>query len=272
MYDSPAIRWANDRLWDRWAAAIRARGLSAPEKLTHGSSPESTWRDRRLFVTQACGLPYVLKLHAELRLVATPCYSAPGCSGSRYRSILAVRRDDARRELGEFRNSVAAINGWHSHSGHSALSMALDKIRAPRPFFGLAKVSGSHLGSMGLVAEGRADICSIDCVTWAIATASGGSAATTLGMLGMTPSASGLPLVTPRHYPAANDGIVRESFLEALADPELEDACSALRLIGSEALDDTDYAPVLRAWKRLRQAPIAAGAEDLRGETKEESA
>ncbi len=88
MYDFPEISTANDALWRRIAAALRARGVEAPENLTRGRALMDLWRDPGLIFAQTCGYPYLTTLREAVVLVATPEYGFPGCAGADHRSFV----------------------------------------------------------------------------------------------------------------------------------------------------------------------------------------
>lgn len=252
MYDPPELHWANDLLWQRWQAALQARKTEAPVSLARGQN----WDTPDLLVAQTCGLPYALE--KKWRLVATPCYRAEGCEGPRYRAALIARANDTRSDLTSFQGAIAAVNLWKSHSGHTALSEALFAISAPRPYFAEAVLSDSHLASMKLVASGRADIASIDCVTWELAKTTGNKSAQHLKVIGWTASAPGLPLVTARQQPDETVETIRSALQEAIADPALCNARDSLLITGIECLGESDYGMFEDCWKRAQSSPVAA--------------
>ena len=257
MYDWPHLRQETDAFWRRWAQALRKRGINAPDSLDRERSPEEILDDPDLLVTQTCGLPYVSGLRDRMQLVATPCYRATGCMGADYRSVLVTRKDAEGGSLAAFAGRVVAINGWQSHSGHTALWAAVHETGGTFPFFRRAHLSGSHAGSMEAVAGGTADLASIDCVTWAHIAAAGHPAVPALRSIGMTPPASGLPFVTPRRRPPEFVAALRESLEETFADPVLAEARKMLRLDGVRFLGDQDYEPVAELHEQAQSAPIA---------------
>ena len=53
----------------------------------------------------------VLKLFTDhLKLLATPIYSAPGCDGPNYRSLIVIAADHPARILDDLRGGSCAIN------------------------------------------------------------------------------------------------------------------------------------------------------------------
>lgn len=251
-YDPPELRWTNDSLWRRWRTGLIDRGVDAPPSLSRNED----WNAPDLLVAQTCGLPFALDGH--LQLVATPVYRAPGCDGALYRSVLVARSSEAGRPLADFGNSVVAVNSWHSHSGFTALCEALATPNLPRPFFAKALLSGSHSASAEILAQGKADIASIDCVAWELAKSAGIETVTRLAVLGWPPPAPGLPLVTSGSRPAEIVKTLRATLANALADLALGNALKTLRLVGFERLDRECYGQFCEYWSRSLRSPVVA--------------
>ena len=75
---------------------------------------------------------------------------------------------DPRRALSEFRGASAALNACDSNTGMNLFRAAIAPVAGGAPFFRAVVVTGSHEASMAAVAEGLADLASIDCVTFAL--------------------------------------------------------------------------------------------------------
>jgi ABC-type phosphate/phosphonate transport system substrate-binding protein len=237
MYDLPEIRWATDALWAAVAARLAAAGVAAAPALTRGPALNELWTDPALLLSQTCGNPYVRHYRDRLRLVATPCYAAPGCDGPRYRSQLVVRANAPGDGLADFRGAVCALNSWDSLSGWVALAAALPESR----FFRGALVTGAHVDSLAAVAAGEADIAAIDCVTYALLQRHRPGALAGLRVIGRTATAPGLPLVTRRDTDDDTVEALRAALRGALADPALAEAHAALLIEGIEILGEADY-------------------------------
>jgi ABC-type phosphate/phosphonate transport system substrate-binding protein len=167
MYDLPGLDAATDAWWAGLAAAFRAEGLQeVPDNLTRGDDVLELWTAPDLFFSQTCGYPLTHALAGEVALVATPVYACPGCAGGAYHSEILVRADDSAKTLAELRGRCVAMNGADSQSGCSALRHAVAGLAGKGRFFAAVKTSGSHLKSMRMVAEGTADVCAIDTVTY----------------------------------------------------------------------------------------------------------
>lgn len=237
MYDLPEVRWATDALWAAVAARLSAAGIAAAPALDRESGLPDLWTDPALLLSQTCGNPYIRRFRDRLRLVATPRYSAPGCDGPRYSSLLVVRRDAPGEGLSDFRGAVCAVNEWGSLSGWVALAATLPEPR----FFRAAVVTGAHVDSMAAVVAGQADIAAIDCVTHALLQRHRPAATAGLRVIGRTAPAPGLPVVTRRDATDETVEALRSALRGALADPALADARAALLIEGIEILGEADY-------------------------------
>ena len=169
MYDLPEVRAATDDWWTGLARALRRAGLSeVPTRLTRDGSPEGPWRDPVFLLGQTCGYPLMHGLAVVVQVVATPAYDAPGCEGPQYRSVFLVREDEVARSLAELRGRIAAVNSPQSQSGYSALRSAVAPLARDGGFFSQVIETGGHVQSARAVAEGRADLAALDCVTYAL--------------------------------------------------------------------------------------------------------
>ena len=256
MHDLPAVRWAPDALWAALAQRLAEQGVPAPSALDRRPDYPAVWREPGLVLSQTCGYPYATALRGTVRLVATPCYAAPGCDGPAYCSLLLVRAQDPADELADLRGRRAAFNAADSQSGHNALRAAVAPLAQAGRFFSAAFPTGSHAASAAAVAAGEADLCAVDCVTWAMLLRHEPEGAAGLRVLGRTAPAPGLPLITGAAGPLAT---IRAALAAVMAEPGLAAARAALLLDGIEILTDSAYdaIPVME-----RQA-IAAGYPTL---------
>jgi len=235
MYALPEVADATAALWAGVRDALRRRGVAAPDALADpatgcaGSAPE-------LAFGQTCGWPYATGLRNRVTLVAAPVYAAPGCDGVRYRSALLVRAADPARDLPDLRGRRVAINGADSWSGCHALRVAVAPLARKGRFFGGVAVSGAHRASAAMVRAGAADLCAVDCVTWALLGRHAAAEAADLRVLGWTDPAPALPYVA-----AGDPAPARAALAEALADPALADARAALLLTGAQAIAPAAY-------------------------------
>ena len=87
-------------------------------------------------------------------------------------------------------------------SGILALTRDLEALGESLTIFSERIETGSHRASVVAVAQGRADVCAIDCKSWQLAQRHEPSAAG-VEVVGWTARRKGLPFITSRHTPAA---------------------------------------------------------------------
>lgn len=104
--------------------------------------------------------------------------------------------------------------------------------------------TGSHLASVRAVAESRADVASIDAVTWALISSLEPELVRPLFVVGAGPLVPCLPLVVPLRH-AAHVEDLRGALAAAVADTAAAAACSTLRIRAFVPLDLDDYLPLL---------------------------
>lgn len=241
MYDFPEVRAATDTWWRGIASALRRAGLKAvPEALTRDLDID-VWHSPELLLSQTCGYPLTHELAGVVELVATPAYSADGCSATDYCSLIVVSEDNPAAGLENLRGTVCAYSRRHSHSGYNALRAAVAPLAGGGAFFSRVVESGGHPVSIELVATGQADVCAVDCVTHALIAKYQPGALTGTRVLGATERAPGLPYIT--RAGVDNDYIsrLRDGLNEAFADPNLADVRATLLLAGVQVLDYDAY-------------------------------
>lgn len=244
MYDWPEMQPAVDRLWAGVAARCRAAGLPAPDHLERRADYASLWTDPCLVLSQTCGYPYAKSLRGKVALVGAPVYDAPGCSGPTYRSMMIVRREDRAATVADLSGRRAAINGHDSQSGYSALRAIVAPHAARGRFFGEVIVSGGHRASLSAVAEGRADVATINSVCWALAERHEPAAFARLRVVALSPVAPSLPYVTARTRTYEE----RTMLLDALSATLASDAVyfrKELLLVGVGTVADAAYDRIL---------------------------
>lgn len=153
-----------------------------------------SWLDDDLLLSQACGYPLVTRLH-DVQVVGAFHYSAPGCAGPEYRSLLVTRAAESGASTEAFRDRAAAANAPDSQSGYRAL---LKAVGGDAAFFSRIVWCGSHRSALLAVQRGEADLAAIDCVTFALLARYVPDALAGLAVIGETPAAPGLPLITSR--------------------------------------------------------------------------
>ncbi len=245
MYDFPLVAAANDALWASIATRLVEAGVRAPMRLTRVGDLAALWRHSGLIFGQTCGYPYVTALKQTVTLVATPEYSFPGCEGASHRSFILRRADDPRRALGEFRGAVAALNARDSNTGMNLFRATIAPVAGGAPFFSSTVITGSHEASVTAVAEGGADLASVDCVSFALLKRGRPELTKRVAIVAESPLSPCLPFIASVSLPAPTIVAVRKALFAALADPNLAEARAALGLKGARVATPADYDRVI---------------------------
>ncbi len=248
MYGEVEFRPAVQRWWSGLAGHLRSCGVSGvPDLLTWPEDRYRQWRDPGLLLGQTCGYPLVNHLASEVKLVATPHYSAPGCDGPRYAAHVVIREDDRARSLGDLRGARLSVNGEDSYSGYHVWRRLLPAGEGVRTFFRDVAATGSHRASIRGVLAGEADACAVDCVTHALLSDWLGGELHGTRILTTSPPAPGLPYVTAAATPDGEVRKLRDGLFAALADPALRHVREALRLSGASVLEPGEYRRAFQA-------------------------
>lgn len=237
MYDFGPARAANDRLWALIRDGLRARGVSAPDALTRGEAAYwNTWTSPDLVLSQTCGYPFRARLHDKVTYVGTPDYGVEGALPGFYRSVFVARADDSRQSLAAFDGAGFAYNEALSQSGWAA-----PQVHAARAGLRLPPVvqTGGHRLSAKAVAEGQADIASLDAVTHALMQGVD-PVAQHLRVVEMTAPTPGLPLITA---PNRDPEPIFDAVAEAIAALAPDDRAT-LRLKGLVRIPIAQYLSV----------------------------
>jgi len=219
MYQRPQLEKAHDSYWALIRQNLIAAGMDSPSRLSQDAEEFSVWTSPNLVVSQTCGMPYRTWLHDQVSLVGTPDFGVVGCSPGFYRSALVVRRQDSRTQAHDYLNAVFAYNQTFSQSGYAAPYWHLEPSGC---WFGNRIHTGQHLESARAVAQGRADIASLDAVSWRLI-AQYEPFASDLRVLEWTEPTPGLPLITAK----SNDGTLVFAAVEK-AIRQLDDETRAL--------------------------------------------
>jgi ABC-type phosphate/phosphonate transport system substrate-binding protein len=245
MYDFPWIAAANDALWASIAARLAEAGVQAPMRLTRNGDLAGLWRHPALIFGQTCGYPYVTALKETVTLIAAPEYSFPGCEGASHRSFLIRRATDPRPALAAFQGAMAALNTHDSNTGMNLFRATIAPVAAGARFFSSIVITGSHEASVVSVAEGRADLASIDCVSFALLKRGRPELVERVAIVAESLLSACLPFVASASFPAPTIQAVRQALFEALADPDLAETCAALGLKGARIATPADYDRVI---------------------------
>jgi len=202
MYDYAPMRAAAQRFWSDVRLSI-SREIpeysEVPEALGQPTDVWAHWRQPDLFFSQTCGYPYISGLRDTVHLIGTPDYGVvPGLPGW-YCSVIVVHANDMRRKLADFQGASFVCNGRDSQSGCHAMMFEILTKLGERRLFDQCVLSGSHIASVAMVADGNADIAAIDAVTWQLLQRYQPAAAN-LRVLGRTVATPGLPYITARQH------------------------------------------------------------------------
>ena len=249
MYDHPAQRSANDRLWAVIAQALRESGVEhVPCQLTRTQDVVAHWRNPDLLLGQACGYPLTVDPTLALRIVAFPVYAAPGCVGATHRSVLVARRQDDHASLADFRGRRAAINDPQSNTGMNLFRATIAPVAVATPgrgrFFGEVIETGSHRASVIAVGTGNADIAAIDCLSYAAIDRFEPELTARLRIVARSPASPTLPFVTAASTNRMTVGLLAAALDQAIADVSLADACASVFLTGLAAAAEPRLASI----------------------------
>jgi ABC-type phosphate/phosphonate transport system substrate-binding protein len=249
MYNnSPALAEAACALLRRVVQGLRAQGWAEPMALAEpdGDDLPAFWRAPDTLLSQTCGYPLVKQLANDVDVLARPGFAIDGCEDHGYCGFVIVRADDAVEDLADLQGQRLAVNSPDSHSGMNALRHLLAPVAAPRltagRFFAQVLLSGSHVSSLALVQTGQADVCAVDCVTFANLAAYRPETVYGLRVLACTEQAPSLPWICYRHLGEAQKAQLLALVLEL---PQSEPAaCATLRLKSFKAATLADYEPI----------------------------
>lgn len=236
MYARPELETAHSRFWTCIRSSLAARRISSPPELSQTAGEFDVWEDPALVLSQTCGMPYRTRLQGRVQIVGTPDYGLECCPAGYYRSAIVVRADDTRTTLAGFSAAKLAFNMAHSQSGFAALYTHT----RPLSFWFTNRIqTGGHLRSAQMVANGQADIASIDAHTWRLIQRYEPMAAH-LRVLEYTTPTPGLPYITgPEHDPL----LIYEAVTEAISSLDTADA-EALDLRKIIRIDPEKYLAV----------------------------
>jgi len=161
----------NTELQHAWQALFNQfrRLLDAGEQLDENlvfDTGESVLRNPGLFIGHTCGYPLMKHLQDAVTPFCVPIFNVSGVEGNLYSSRFIVAAESDIGSLAECAGRIVAINNRDSNSGMNVLRHAIAKLNPAGPFFTSVVNSGGHLQSLTAVAEKRADVAAIDCVSF----------------------------------------------------------------------------------------------------------
>ena len=207
-----------------------------------------------LWFGHTCGYPLITRLRDTLAPINVPIFDVAGCDHKFYSSYLIVPANSKINSLQDCRGLRAVINACDSNSGMNVLRHAASKFNRQGSFFSAIQVSGSHLQSLTEVANHRADIAAIDCISYRLIEDAWPELSLRVRSIGLTEKTCGLPFVMPRSMADnCNTDSIAEYLNQALL--QLNDGHrKALHLKGFENVDIDEYQGILDLETSARNA------------------
>jgi ABC-type phosphate/phosphonate transport system substrate-binding protein len=213
------------------------------ELIDPDTSLTAFWLRADVLLTQTCGYPLMHALDGRVQLVYTPIFSIDGCANGDYRSVLVARKAAGVTSLEGGQGLRAAYNSNDSNSGMNLLRHAVAPLANGRAFFASAIETGGHLASLKALADDRADIAAIDCVTFAFVRDHLPALADSVIEIGVTASSPGLPLIASKNVPADGIDALRMALSSVIGqDPPL---AKRLKLAGFAERPIGDYSAII---------------------------
>ncbi len=246
MYDFPEIRDASNAFWTLLANELRNRGLTdVPDELERPQNLPQFWADPALLFGQACGYPLSIGLCGDAQLVATPVYTAKGCEGPTYGSVLIVPAASNLKALRETRGMICAINMRDSNTGMNLLRSAIADQGGKAPFFSTVIETGSHRQSLLKVACGEAQLAAIDCVSFSHFSRIEPGVTANVRIIGETAKTPGLPFITAKQTPVAVVLMLRDALTAIIRKTPRAPCLDVLMLEDIAVLPRSAYALVM---------------------------
>ncbi len=241
MYPFESLRIA----WERLYGAVARSVPGAPDRLRWDLDAHDTWLNPKLAVGMACGWPLVTELRQRVRVIGTFVYGIDGESSHTYRSVIVAREATTVADLA---GGTLAFNSIDSLSGFVSMIAALPPDQAAWP--GPTVETGAHLASIEAVGDGRADVASIDALTWAYIKRDAPQVQQGLVIIDRGPEVPHLPLIAS--LATGDDSIAewRAAFAEVGRDSAMAATLDTLLIEGFVALDTHDYESALAPLRR----------------------
>ena len=178
---------------------------------------QTLWKHPKLLLAQTCWGPMEQGLAEHVIVVGQPSYDGieggqgravfqrdPDAAGARWPAgpsgVAAPADGQPVIPLDLMRGKRFAYNSLDSMSGIIASTRDLEAVGESLDIFSERIETGAHRASIVAVAEGRADVCAIDCRSWDMAERFEPRAAE-LAVVGWTGRRKGLPMITSVHTP-----------------------------------------------------------------------
>lgn len=239
MYPFASVAWAWDQLW----AAVHARAPWTPASLTRTGDVHASWYNNDCIVTHVCGWPFAALHRNDMHVIGSFSLDLPDAEGpGHYHSVLLCADDRPLSELvgshvHAVANSADSLSGW--------LSLRAATVGPGQEWPGAVTFTSAHHDSLRALANGEADLASIDSWSLSLISAEEPQLVRDLRRVGVGPRIP-TPAVTARK--SISDQRVeelRDAFDDALRAPETTSARSALHISGFARLGLDDYLATL---------------------------
>jgi ABC-type phosphate/phosphonate transport system substrate-binding protein len=177
----------------------------------------AVWLHPQLLFAQTCWGPMEQGLSQHVQVIGQPRYDGfEGGQGESYASAIVMRRDEGHVHasppadgravipLDILRDQRFAFNSSDSMSGIIAVTRDLEAMGQDPGIFSERIETGGHRDSIVAVADGRADVCAVDCRSWALAKRYEPAVAE-VQVVGWTKRRKGLPYIASA---SASDGLL----------------------------------------------------------------
>jgi ABC-type phosphate/phosphonate transport system substrate-binding protein len=242
MYPFPGVTTALNQLWSR----VRHHLGFGPQQLSWDVDLHGSWRRSDLLLGQTCGWPLVSQLGDSVEVVGVFDATVPEAHDGTYRSVLVSCSVPLAEQLAGPRLRVA-VNNDDSLSGYVSLRTVFAEHGR---HLEVASFTGAHLASVRALAEGDADLASVDAVSWALIGEAHPSMVSGLHVIGHGPRVPCLPLITAAHQVGPDGRPVvdhlREALSAACAEDDAAPLLDALHARGFRARTNDDYQPLLQ--------------------------
>jgi ABC-type phosphate/phosphonate transport system substrate-binding protein len=147
------------------------------------------------------------------------------------------------------------VNSRDSNSGMNLFRRMIAPHAGAKSFFRDVAISGSHQASLAAVAQDRADVASIDSVTFGLLKRERPELIEAVRVIATSPRSPGLPFIISNTLAPEYLDALRAALGDLIADPSLSRARRTLGLVGARILSPEHYARI----REIERAAIDAG-------------
>ena len=235
MYPFVSVASAWDVIW----SAVHARAPWTPASLTRSGDAHARWYDDHCIVTHVCGWPFAARHHDDMHVVGAFSLDLPEAErGGYYRSVLLSPHDRplsalTGAQVRAVANSADSLSGWHS--------LRAATVGPGKAWPGTVAFTASHRDSVRALADGEADLASIDSWSLVFIAAEEPELVRGLHRVGTGPRIPTPALTARKSIGDRRLDELRDAFVGALDAPETADARAALHIEGFARLELDDY-------------------------------